>query len=154
MVSNRFHLAQFNIARALAPLDDPLLHDFVGQLDAVNGEAESSPGFVWRLKGDGGAPSSYLRAYPDPQMLINLTVWESIEALHSYTYRSGHADVYRQRKHWFESNQNPSFALWWVPAGHIPTIEEGRARLEHLWEHGPTQFAFTFRRPFRPPETT
>jgi hypothetical protein len=87
-------------------------------------------------------------------MLINLTVWESMEALHGYTYRSGHAGVYRQRKQWFEPSQNASFALWWVPAGHIPTVEEGRERLEHLWEHGPTPFAFTFRRPFPPPEKT
>lgn len=154
MSSNGFHLAQFNIARALAPLDDPLLHDFVAQLDAVNAEAEASPGFVWRLKGDGDAPSSYLRAYPDPNMLINLTVWESIETLHAYTYRSGHADVYRQRKQWFEPGQNPSFTLWWVRAGHIPTVEEGRARLEYLCAHGPTPFAFTFRRQFPPPEVT
>lgn len=152
MASPQFHLAQYNIARGVAPLDDPLLSGFVAQLDAVNAEAEASPGFVWRLKGDGGASSSYVRAYPDPNMLINLTVWDSIEALHNYTYRSNHADVYRQRKQWFVPSPDASFVLWWVPAGHIPTVEEGKERLEHLQEHGPTPVAFTFRRSFPPPE--
>jgi hypothetical protein len=146
-----FHLAQLNIARAHAALDDPIMADFVAQLDAINAEAERSPGFVWRLKGDGGESSSYLRAYPDPLLLVNLTVWESVDALHAYTYRSGHAAVFRRRKEWFEPSERPYVVLWWLPAGQLLSVEEGKARLEHLWEHGPTPFAFTFRQQFAPP---
>jgi hypothetical protein len=152
MVTAIHHLAQFNIARALAPLDDPLMADFVAQLDAVNAGAESSQGFVWRLKGADGAPSSYVRAYSDANMLVNLTVWESPEALHSYTYRSGHADVFRRRKTWFEASEQSPFVLWWIRAGHIPSVEEGRERIEYLWQHGPSPFAFTFRQQFPPTE--
>jgi hypothetical protein len=152
MQAENFHLAQFNIARALAPLDDPLLADFVAQIETVNAEAEVSPGFVWRLKGEGGISSSFVRAYSDPNLLINLTVWESVVALHTYTYRSGHAEVFRRRKHWFEPNQKAPLVLWWVPAGYIPTPEEGQQRLEYLWEHGPSPAAFTFRTLFPPPQ--
>lgn len=145
-----FHLAQLNIARVRAPLTDPMMAGFVAQLDAVNAEAESSPGFVWRLKGEGGESSSYLHPYPDPNLLVNLTVWESIEALHAYTYRSGHADVFRQRKRWFEAHEGAYLVLWWLPAGLTPTVEEANERLQYLQEHGPTPFAFTFRQQFAP----
>lgn len=153
MSTTDFHLAQMNIGRVRAPLGDPIMAGFVAQLDAINAEAERTPGFVWRLQGDGGESSSYLRAYPDPLLLVNLTVWESVEALHAYTYRSGHAAVFRRRKEWFEASDSAYLVLWWVPAGHIPTIEEGKARLEHLWEHGPTSVAFTFRQQFPPGAT-
>jgi heme-degrading monooxygenase HmoA len=151
MMSHRFHLAQFNIARALAPLDDPLLADFVAQIDAMNAAAETSPGFIWRLKGEGGVSSSFVRAYADPNMLVNLTVWETVEALHAYTYRSGHAGVFRQRKHWFEPSEKAAVVLWWLPIGQIPSLSEACARLDYLWEHGATTYAFTFRQPFPPP---
>lgn len=150
MSTATYHLAQMNIGRVRAPLGDPIMADFVAQLDAINGEAERSPGFVWRLQGESGESSSYLRAYPDPLLLVNLTVWESPAALHAYTYRSGHAAVFRRRKEWFEVSDRPYVVLWWLPAGQFPNIEDGKARLEHLWEHGPTPFAFTFRQQFPP----
>ena len=144
------HLAQINVARGRAPLDDPSMADFVAQLDAVNALAEESPGFVWRLKADDGASSIYLQAFDDERMLINMSVWESIEALRSFVYRSQHANVLRARKTWFEPMTAPSLALWWVVAGHLPTIDEGKARLERLARLGPTPQAFTFKDSFLP----
>jgi heme-degrading monooxygenase HmoA len=152
MASDGYYLAQFNIARALAPLNDALLADFVAQIDAVNAEAEGSPGFIWRLKDEMGQSSSYIQAYSDPNMLINLTVWESVESLHAYTYRSGHAAVFRRRKEWFAPSEQAAVVLWWVPAGSLPTLEEARERLEYLWAHGPTARAFTFRHLFPAPQ--
>lgn len=152
-VSN-FHLAQLNIAHARAALDDPSMADFVAQLDAVNALAEASPGFVWRLQGDSGQSSSYLHFYPDPNLLVNLTVWESVEALYAYTYRSDHVAVFRGRKQWFAPHDGVYLVLWWVPAGHIPTVAEADERLDHLRAHGPTPFAFTFRQQFPPPGIT
>lgn len=152
MSTRSFHLAQLNVARAQAPLDDPSMADFVAQLDAVNALAERSPGFVWRLQGDSGQSSSYLQFFSDPALLVNLTVWESVESLYAYTYRSDHVAVFRQRKQWFEPHGGVYLVLWWVPAGHIPTMEEANERLEHLREHGAMAFAFTFRQQFPPPE--
>jgi Domain of unknown function (DUF3291) len=146
-----FHLAQINIARALAPLDDPLLADFVAQLDEINALAERSPGFVWRLTGENGASSSYVRAFDDPRMLINMSVWDSIHALYEYAYKSDHMKVFRDRRKWFEPSSTPSVVLWWIPAGHIPTIAEAVERLEMLERLGPTPEAFTFRQQFPPP---
>jgi hypothetical protein len=146
-----FHLAQINVARALAPLDAPLLADFVAQLDAINALAEASPGFVWRLQGDDGASSSYVRAYDDPAMLINLSVWESIESLYTFAYKSEHMNVFRDRRKWFEAPSTAYAALWWIPAGHIPTTEEAVDRLETLKRLGPTPEAFTFKQQFPPP---
>lgn len=151
MSATSYHLAQLNIGRVRAPLDNPLMAGFVAQLDAINALAEATPGFVWRLQGDGGQSSSYLHFYADPNLLVNLTVWESVEALHAYTYRSDHAAVFRGRKQWFEPHEGVYLVLWWVPAGHIPTVAEADERLTHLREHGPTPFAFTFRQHFPPP---
>jgi hypothetical protein len=123
--------------------------DFVTQLDAVNAVAETSPGFVWRLKADDGRPSSYVRFSADDRIIVNMSVWESIEALESYVYRAqAHADVFRDRRRWFEPIPGPQVALWWVPAGHAPTLEEGRERLRLLTKDGPTPAAFTFKRRF------
>jgi Domain of unknown function (DUF3291) len=145
----RFHLAQINVARMRAPLTDPLMAPFVARLEAVNALADASPGFVWRLQGEQGDATD-IRAYADPQMLVNLSVWQSVEALHAYVYRSDHTSVMRDRKQWFERMAGPYLALWWVPAGHRPTVEEGKARLEMLAARGPTADAFTFRQPFSP----
>jgi hypothetical protein len=144
-----WHLAQINIARARAPLTDPLMADFVAQLDAVNAVAEASPGFVWRLKTDDGSPSSYVKFSDDDRIIVNMSVWESIETLEAYVYRAHeHADVFRNRRRWFEPIPGPQVALWWVPAGHIPSLEEGRERLRLLTKDGPTPAAFTFKRRF------
>ena len=142
------HLAQINIARLSAPIHDPSMASFVALLDPINAIADASPGFVWRLKaGDDG----YVQAVEDPSIIINMSVWESLEALHAFTYRSNHVGVFRQRKDWFVPFGAPQVALWWVPAGTVPSVEEGRARLDLVSRDGPTSAAFTFKRPFPPP---
>ena len=145
------HLAQVNVARARAPLDDPRMRAFVDQLEAVNALADRSPGFVWRLQtGEGNA--TYLRPYPDDDcILFNMSVWESVDALRAYVYRGAHADAMKQRREWFEAFDRVYLALWWVPAGHVPGIEEAKERLAHLEAHGPTPVAFTFKQIFEPP---
>src|SRR6185436_165700 len=147
-----YHLAQINIARVRAPLDDPSMADFVVQLDAVNAIADESPGFVWRLKAEDGQSSIYMRAFDDDRLLINMSVWETVEALQQYVYRDQHGGVFRDRRKWFEPLAVPSLALWWIPAGHIPTIAEGKERLEMLARLGPTPEAFTFKNYFPPAE--
>jgi hypothetical protein len=144
------HIAQLNIARAKAPLDDPLLADFVAQLDDVNALAEASPGFVWRLKSDSGNATD-IRAYDDPLMIVNMSVWESIEALFDFAYRTSHTKVMNRRKEWFESLPGPHMVLWWIAAGTVPTVDEAKRRLDHLAVHGPTVTAFTFKARFTAP---
>ena len=146
-----YHLAQFNTARAVAPLDDPKLADFMARLDEINALAEASPGFVWRLQ-SGSGNATDIRAYDDPRMLVNLSVWSSADALFDYVYRGGHTKVMARRAEWFERVPGPYMVLWWVPAGHHPTVEEANERLEHLKQHGPTAHAFTFKQRFPVPE--
>ena len=144
-----YHLAQINIARMLAPIDDPIMAEFVAQLAAVNALADASPGFVWRLQTESGDATS-VKVFDDDRIIVNMSVWESVESLSEYAYKSAHAGVMRDRKRWFEKFDGPYMALWWIPAGHIPTAQEGRERLEHLRQHGETEFAFTFKRVFSP----
>src|SRR5215204_921116 len=150
MKSALYHLAQINVARALYSLDDAAMKDFVEQLDAVNALAEQGPGFIWRLTADGGA-SSYLRAFDDDRMLINTSVWESVDALKDYVYRSRHGEIYSTRKKSFEPSAKSPHALWWIPAGEIPTVEVGLRRLERLRNDGPSPAVFTFKQPFKTP---
>ena len=145
------HLAQINIGRIKAPLEDPVMFGFVSRLDELNAIADRSPGFVWRLQTDEGNATA-LRPYDDERILLNMSVWESIDQLRAYVYETGHADVLRQRRDWFEKFERTYLALWWIPVGHIPSIEEAKARLDALDANGPTPFAFTFRTTF-PPET-
>ena len=141
------HLAQFNIARAIAPLDAPEMRAFVAQLDAVNRAAESADGFVWRLRaGDEG----YLSTPDDRTRLVNLSVWTSIEALRAFTYRGAHVAVVRERSAWFLPPAGPTYCLWWMDAGTLPTVDDGEARLAALAERGPSPDAFTFSSPFDP----
>ena len=142
-----YHLAQVNVARMLAPLDSPQLASFVAQIDAVNAEADRSPGFVWRL-----LDASSVRAEGDPLLLFNLSVWESIDALKQYTYTAGHVQAFRARAGWFEKPDKPHLALWWIPAGHIPSIAEAVERLEHRRAHGDSEAAFSFSRPYPTPD--
>ena len=145
-----YHVAQINIGRALAPLDDPLLAGFMSQLDEINALADTSPGFVWRLQSDSGNATD-IQAFADPRMLVNLSVWESLESLFEFVYRSGHAAVMARRREWFELAAGPYMALWWVPAGHLPGVEEAIGRLDHLERHGPTPEAFSFKQRFAAP---
>ena len=144
------HLAQFNVGRMRAPIDDPVMEGFRSQLDRINALADQSPGFVWRLQTESGDATA-IRAYADPLVIVNMSVWESLEALHQYVYQSPHVGPLRDRKQWFEPATAPILVLWWVPAGHLPTVEEAMERLEHLRAEGPSQRAFTFREPFPPP---
>ncbi|MGE0816499.1 MAG: DUF3291 domain-containing protein [Vicinamibacterales bacterium] len=151
MTTPRYHLAQVNIGRVRAPLEDPVMAGFKAQLDPINALADGSPGFVWRLQtADGNAMA--VRPYEDERMAINLSVWTSLEALREFVYRSAHVGPLRERLQWFEPPQGPILALWWIPAGHVPTVGEAQARLAHLAEHGPTPHAFTFRTSFPAPD--
>lgn len=147
----RLHLAQANIARMKAPLEDPVMAGFVARLDEINALADRSPGFVWRLQTSGGNATD-LRPYDDDRILFNLSVWESIEELRQYVYYTAHVEVFRNRQAWFEHFAGAYLALWWIPEGHIPGIDEAKQRLTHMQAHGPTPFAFTFKRPFPPDE--
>ena len=144
---NVLHIAQVNIARMKAPIDDPVMAGFVAKLDEINALADRSPGFVWRLQTEGGS-ATYLRPYNDDRIIFNMSVWESIEHLKRYVYYSMHVEVFRQRQAWFEKFGGAYMALWWVPQGHTPGIDEAKRRLAHLDAHGPSAFAFTFKQPF------
>lgn len=144
-----YHLAQVNIARMKGPLESEVMAGFVARLDEINAGADRSPGFVWRLQSETGN-NTYLRPYDDDRILFNLSVWESVDALHQYVYRSAHGDAFRQRREWFEQFAGLQVALWWVPVGHIPGVHEAKARLAHLEEHGPSQFAFGFKSVIEP----
>lgn len=146
-----YQLAQVNIGRMLAPLDDPLMAYFVAKLDEINALADRSPGFVWRLQSDEGNATS-IRAYEDERILFNMSVWSSLETYSEYVYKSAHREIMKMRRQWFERFDGPYTTIWWVPEGHIPTVAEARERLEHLRAHGPTAFAFTLKQPFPPTE--
>lgn len=141
---SKYHVAQVNIGRIRAELDDPIMAGFVNRLAEVNALADSSPGFVWRLQTDQGN-ATYLRPYADERTILNMSVWESVEALQHYVFKTAHVELLRQRQAWFEKFAGSYSAMWWVPAGHIPGVDEAKKRLAHLEAHGPTQFAFTFK---------
>lgn len=143
------HLAQLNVGRLRAPMDDPAIDDFRLNLDPVKALAEASPGYVWRLQDDSGNATG-IKAFDDDLAIVNLTVWESIDALADFTYRSGHVEFLRRRREFFEAPDQPILCLWWIPEGTIPTVQEAIARLEHLRSNGPTPTAFTFRHRFEP----
>jgi hypothetical protein len=138
------HLAQINVGRLRAAVDSPVVAEFMAALDPINALADASPGFVWRFQTEDGNATA-VRPFDDDEILINLSVWESLEALEAFVYRSEHTPYLRRRREWFNRMEEAMLALWWVPAGHIPSIEEAVARLEHLRAHGPTEQAFTFR---------
>ncbi|MFF0427178.1 DUF3291 domain-containing protein [Streptomyces sp. NPDC004520] len=137
------HLAQLNVARLRFPLDDPRAAYFVEMLDPVNTAADAAPGFVWRLVEDGEADATGMRPLGE-DVIVNLSVWENQEALWDFAYRSGHLEVMRRRREWFHRHVEAHMVLWWVPAGHVPTVAEALERLADLREHGPSPRAFTF----------
>lgn len=139
-----YHLAQFNVATLKAPLEAPEITVFREALDEINALAEAQPGYIWRGDGEGFS-SATPAADQDPLYLINMSVWESAEHLAAFAYRTEHRDYVRRRGEWFEANVKASFCLWWIPAGTIPSREEGIARLAHLHAHGPSDHAFDFK---------
>jgi Domain of unknown function (DUF3291) len=143
-----WHIAQINVASFRAPRGSPVNAEFEAALDEVNALAEASPGFIWRMKGEGENADGAV--FDDPSIIINLTVWETVEDLAAFAYRNvTHRGVMRRRKEWFV--ELPAYlALWWVPAGHVPSLVEARARLDLIASLGPTPEAFDFRTPFPP----
>jgi len=145
----RHELAQLNIARLAGPIDSPRLADFVSNLERINGLAEASPGFVWRLQDETGDATA-IRHFGD-DVIINMSIWRDVASLQDYVYRSAHTEVLRRRQEWFEKIRESYLALWWVPAGHRPSLDEAGSRLKRLRENGPTAEAFTFKKTFAAP---
>jgi hypothetical protein len=146
-----WHVAQVNIGRLRARVDDPLIADFVANLDRINALADAAPGFVWRLQTEDGNATAIRPMDDDELLAINLSVWESVEALADYVYRSEHVELMRRRREWFERYATSYLALWWMPPGTIPTVPEAMARVALLDRYGPTPSAFTFKHRFAPP---
>jgi heme-degrading monooxygenase HmoA len=147
MVGAQCQLAQINVARMRAPLTDPVMAAFVTNLKPINELADASPGFVWRFQTEEGDATA-VRPYDDDRIIINLSVWESLEALRGFVYAVAHNVVMKRRREWFERLTDTYVALWWVLRDHRPPIAEAVARLEYLKRHGSSPVAFTFREPF------
>lgn len=141
------HLAQLNVARLLQPIDHPQIKEFVDNIDRLNELAIQSEGFVWRPSEDTDSRTK-IRYFNDPDVIVNLSVWESVEALKNYTYRSGHAAIMRRKKEWFYKNVEAHLVLWWIEEGHQPDVAEAKERLLYLREHGASLYAFTFKKVF------
>jgi hypothetical protein len=151
-------LAQVNVGRLVASADSPLIADFMAALDSVNAVADAAPGFVWRMQTEDGNATSVRGFEHDADgapggMIINMSVWESVEALAAYTYGDAHRAVLRRRREWFLPMRDAYLALWWIPRGHIPTVGEAEDRVRHLRAHGPSGHAFTLKIHFPPPES-
>jgi hypothetical protein len=146
-----WELAQLNIGRMRAETDDPLIADFMAALEPINALADAAPGFVWRLQTEDGDATA-IRPSDEDLLLVNMSVWSSLDALADFVYRTDHRDVMVRRRKWFHRMEEAFLVLWWVPEGHIPSIDEAKDRLDHLRSHGPTAEAFTFRQPFPAPD--
>jgi hypothetical protein len=146
-----YHLVQVNIGKFRKPPSDPANADFMNNLDRVNAIAEASPGFVWRLTGEGNNATD-IRVFDDPDMAINMSVWTDVEALAAFAYRDmEHRAIMRRRREWFEETKI-YMVVWWIPAGMLPTLQDAKDRLALLERLGPTQDAFTFKQPFPKPD--
>jgi hypothetical protein len=155
MASVRYALAQVNIGRLLAPVDSPQLAGFMAALDPVNAVADAAPGFVWRLQTEDGNATA-VRAFEwdtagSAGVIMNMSVWESVEALAAFVYSDVHRQVLRRRREWFERMAEAYTALWWVERGAVPSTADAEDRIRHLRTHGPTPYAFTLRMHFPPP---
>ncbi len=146
-----YELAQLNIGIIRGPMDSPVMAEFAAALERINALADASPGFVWRLQTDEGDATA-IRPFPNESMLLNMSVWQDLEGLRQFVYRTAHAEFLRRRRAWFEHMGEAYLVLWWVPRGHRPDIAEAIARLEALRARGPSPFAFTFRAAFPPPD--
>ncbi len=146
MKIEKMHLAQVNVAQMKEPLDSPLLAEFVHFLGPINELAEKHPGFVWRLKDEEGTSATSIETpFTDDMVIINMSVWESIDQLRQFVYHTAHSYFVRNGKQWFERMEKPHLVLWWVPAGHAPTPEEAAEKLELLDAQGPGPAAFNWR---------
>ncbi|HCH23900.1 MAG TPA: DUF3291 domain-containing protein [Oceanospirillaceae bacterium] len=146
---SEWHLAQMNLAQAVDGMESAAMAGFVARLDEINRLADSSPGFIWRLQDESGDATS-IKSFEDPRLLVNMSVWQDLESLKYFVYKSAHVELIRDRDVWFNKLLSAHQVLWWVPAGEVPTVAEAQARLEHLREHGPSGAAFTFAKAFPP----
>ena len=146
------HLAQMNVGTILHDLSDPRMKGFVDNLERINALAEASPGFVWRLQDEAGDATG-IQVTEDPRFIVNLSLWETAEALFDFVYRSAHTGIMAQRRQWFLRPADAFQVLWWLPEGEVPTVETGLAQLQRLRDLGPTPEAFTFKQRFPAPET-
>jgi len=149
--SGGYHLAQMNTARFRHPMDHPNMVSFVEMLDPVNHQADSAPGFIWRLTDENSNDATSITFYDDPLLLVNISVWADVESLRNFVYRTAHVDMVKRRDEWADAMEELYIVMWWVPAGHVPDVAEGDARLSRLRQHGPSPEAFTFAEPFPQP---
>ena len=147
MQLQRHHIAQANIARGRALLTDPVMSGFVEQLDYMNSVADRASGFVWRLQTEDGDATG-IEVFNDPLIILNMSVWESVEDLYEYVFRSDHVGPVKDRRSWFAKIDRPHSVLWWVRAGTLPTVADAERKLDLLRELGPTPAAFTFTQSF------
>ena len=144
---SKFQLAQINIAKGKADVASPVMKGFVDRLDEINQLADQSPGFVWRLQTEDGDATG-IQAFDDPHLIVNMSVWEDLESLKIYVYKSQHVELIKDRSAWFNKMIESQVALWWIPEGHIPSIAEGKEKLEAIEKNGPSDSAFSFAKPF------
>ncbi len=145
-----FWLAQLNVALAKEEMDSPVMQGFVSRLEEIDSLADHAPGFVWRLQTEEG-DSTLIRVFGDPLMLVNLSVWEDVEALRQFVFKTLHVELLKNRAEWFRKMDTNHLVLWWIPHGHIPSVEEAKEKLEYIRQHGPSQAAFNLARPFPSP---
>ena len=145
-----WELAQINVGRLIASSDDPRVRPFFDALDRVNAIADAAPGFLWRLQSDQGNATD-IQPTSDPLFIVNMSVWSDADALFQFVYRSAHTPEMARRREYFDRFEGAYQALWWVPAGHRPSIDEGLSRLWRLDRYGPSPFAFTFKARFGKP---
>jgi heme-degrading monooxygenase HmoA len=154
MTTLSYHLAQINAAPLLAPIDDPQIADFANAIAQINALAEQADGFVWRLVSDEGEDATGIRIDDDPLVIVNMSVWESMDALYKYVYNSNHAQFFARRREWFRKWDKPSPVMWWIPVGTMPTLEEAIERIDYMALNGPTPYAFNFKQRFTPEEAS
>lgn len=148
---SRFHLAQINIGKARHPLESAEMAGFMDNLDRINGLAERSEGFVWRLQDEAGNATS-IHVFDDPGIILNMSVWTSLETFKAFVYQTVHSRFIDKRGAWFVPHDGPNLAMWWIAAGTGLSAENGKDKLEKLENNGPTEAAFSFARTFNPPE--
>ncbi len=153
---NTWHLAELNISRLLQPLDHPETADFLEGIAPINELAESAPGFVWRLKDEDGASSSFVNipGVDDPNVVVNYSIWEDLETLFEFVMKSGHVDFFRRRRDWMEKNVEAATVCWWIPAGTVPSLAEAMDHLESLRQNGPSDDGWPMQERRQPPQAT
>lgn len=143
-----YHLAQVNIAKRLAPMDDPIMQDFINNVEHINAIADKAEGFIWRMQDEDKELA--VEIFQDDALLINISVWKNLESLFDYTYKSGHIEVFKRKKEWFSKMKMVHMAFWYVPEGYEPTFQDAKNRLDYLNKYGDTPYAFTFKSKFSP----